>query len=102
MSESCIQASGNIPIVSASDLIFAFTSSMLYSIHDNGMDALIGWILKPNRSIKLPVTALLKQYKDCRNTIVRHFDLLYIQQGVERLPIQVRTIKSMDSTRLYW
>ena len=37
-------------------------------------------------SIKLPVAALLKQYKDNSNTLVRHFDLLYVQQGVDKLP----------------
>ena len=36
-------------------------------------------------SIKLPVTALLKQFKENPNALVRHFDLLYIQQGVDRL-----------------
>ncbi|MCJ1386964.1 proteasome component M29 [Xylographa soralifera] len=41
-------------------------------------------------SIKLPVAALVKQYKDCHNAIVRHFDLLYIQQGIDRLPVQER------------
>ncbi|MCJ1387811.1 proteasome component M29 [Xylographa bjoerkii] len=41
-------------------------------------------------SIKLPIAALLKQYKDCHNAIVRHFDLLYIQQGIDRLPLQER------------
>ncbi|MCJ1282030.1 proteasome component M29 [Xylographa opegraphella] len=41
-------------------------------------------------SVKLPVAALVRQYKDCHNTIVRHFDLLYIQQGIERLPVQER------------
>ena len=42
-----------------------------------------------NRSIKLPVATLLKQYKDNQNKLVRHFDLLYIQQGVNRLPVNV-------------
>lgn len=37
-------------------------------------------------SIKLPVASLLKQYKETRNPLVRHFDLLYVQQGIERLP----------------
>ena len=37
-------------------------------------------------SIKLPVAPLLKQYKDSKNALVRHFDLLYIQQGIDRLP----------------
>ncbi len=41
-------------------------------------------------SIKLPVATLLKQYKDNRNALVRHFDLLYIQQGIDRLPLHER------------
>ena len=40
-------------------------------------------------SIKLPVASLLKQYKDTHNALTRHFDLLYIQQGVDRLPVDV-------------
>ncbi|MCJ1276828.1 proteasome component M29 [Puttea exsequens] len=40
--------------------------------------------------IRLPVAALLKQYKDNRNNLVRHFDLLYIQQGIARLPVRER------------
>lgn len=39
---------------------------------------------KPN-SIQLPVAALVKQFKDQDNGLIRHFDLLYIQQGVGRL-----------------
>ncbi|MCJ1309149.1 proteasome component M29 [Agyrium rufum] len=38
-------------------------------------------------SIELPVGALLKQYKETSNNLVRHFDLLYIQQGIERISI---------------
>lgn len=36
-------------------------------------------------SIKLPVATLLKQYKESKSSLVRHFDLLYIQQGFDRL-----------------
>ncbi|TLD39235.1 Tryptophan-tRNA ligase [Venturia nashicola] len=37
-------------------------------------------------SIQLPVAALLKQFKEHpQSALVRHFDLLYIQQGVVRL-----------------
>ena len=36
-------------------------------------------------SIRLPVATLLKQYKENQIPLVRHFDLLYIQQGVDRL-----------------
>lgn len=41
-------------------------------------------------SIKLPVAALLKQFKETSNPLVRHFDLLYIQQSVNRLPLTER------------
>ncbi|KAK0949595.1 proteasome component M29, partial [Friedmanniomyces endolithicus] len=40
--------------------------------------------IKP-QSIQLPVAALIKQFKDQESPLVRHFDLLYIQQGVDRL-----------------
>ncbi|KAK0833907.1 proteasome component M29 [Friedmanniomyces endolithicus] len=40
--------------------------------------------IKP-QSIQLPVAALIKQFKDQDSPLVRHFDLLYIQQGVDRL-----------------
>jgi proteasome component ECM29 len=40
-------------------------------------------------SLKLPVAALLKQYKEHQNALIRHFDLLYMQQGLERLPPSV-------------
>ena len=43
-------------------------------------------------SIQLPVDALLKQYKTAKNPLVRRFDLLYVQQGVDRLPIPVSPI----------
>lgn len=39
-------------------------------------------------SIVLPVLALVKQFRDVENALVRHFDLLYIQQGIERLDYQ--------------
>ncbi|KAI9705737.1 MAG: proteasome component M29 [Bogoriella megaspora] len=42
--------------------------------------------IKP-QSIKLPVAALLKQFRDhFDKSLIRHFDLLYIQQGLPRLP----------------
>ncbi|KAL9127375.1 MAG: hypothetical protein Q9217_003731 [Psora testacea] len=41
-------------------------------------------------SIQLPVAALLEQYKEQHNPLIRHFDLLYIQQGVDRLHISDR------------
>lgn len=41
-------------------------------------------------SIKLPVAALLHQFKDNTSPLVRHFDLLYIQQSVDRLPLAER------------
>lgn len=40
-------------------------------------------------SIQLPVDALLKQFKTSTSPLVRHFDLLYVQQGLERLPTSV-------------
>jgi proteasome component ECM29 len=40
--------------------------------------------VKP-QSIQLPVAALVKQFKEQENSMIRHFDLLYIQQGVGRL-----------------
>lgn len=44
---------------------------------------------KFHRSIKLPVSALLKQYKSFPNQLTRHFDLLYIHQGIDRIPVDV-------------
>nr|POE48406.1 proteasome component ecm29 [Quercus suber] len=38
------------------------------------------------QSIQLPVSALVKQFKEQENSFVRHFDFVYIQQGVSRLP----------------
>jgi len=40
--------------------------------------------VKPE-SIQLPVAALIKQFKDQESSLIRHFDLLYIQQGLDRL-----------------
>ncbi|KAL8848795.1 MAG: hypothetical protein Q9221_006173 [Calogaya cf. arnoldii] len=45
-------------------------------------------IKAPN--IILPVAALLKQYKENVNPLIRHFDLLYIQQGLPRLSVSER------------
>ncbi|KAF2792718.1 major component of the proteasome [Melanomma pulvis-pyrius CBS 109.77] len=46
--------------------------------------------IKP-KEIKLPVAALLKQFKENANVpLIRHFDILYIQQGISRLPIADR------------
>jgi proteasome component ECM29 len=43
------------------------------------------------RDIKLPVAALLKQYKENPNvTLIRHFDILYIQRGISRLSVSER------------
>ncbi|RAH83393.1 proteasome component [Aspergillus japonicus CBS 114.51] len=41
-------------------------------------------------TIKLPVAALLKQFKEQKSHLIRHFDLLYIQQGVHRLGSSAR------------
>lgn len=40
--------------------------------------------------IRLPVTGLLKQYKENSNPLIRHFDILYIQRGLDRLPVSER------------
>lgn len=43
------------------------------------------------RDIKLPVAALLKQYKENADiSLIRHFDILYIQQGILRLTVSER------------
>ncbi|KAI9731046.1 MAG: proteasome component M29 [Cirrosporium novae-zelandiae] len=42
-------------------------------------------------SIKLPVSKLLEQCKNTTKPLVRHFDLHYIQLGLERLPAEERT-----------
>lgn len=36
-------------------------------------------------SIQLPVASLVKQFKEQESSLIRHFDFLYIQQGVGRL-----------------
>lgn len=41
-------------------------------------------------NVKLPVASLLKQYKERGNALVRHFDILYVQQGLPRLSIPER------------
>lgn len=44
-----------------------------------------------SQDIKLPVAALLKQYKDNAHVpLIRHFDILYIQQGISRLSVSER------------
>ncbi|KAI8935987.1 hypothetical protein NX059_007490 [Plenodomus lindquistii] len=44
-----------------------------------------------SQDIKLPVGALLKQYKEHGDVaLIRHFDLLYIQQGISRLAVSER------------
>ena len=35
-------------------------------------------------AIKLPVAALLKQFKEQNVQLIRHFDLIYLQQGIDR------------------
>jgi proteasome component ECM29 len=43
------------------------------------------------RDIKLPVGTLLKQYKENSDAaLIRHFDILYIQQGISRLSVSER------------
>lgn len=54
------------------------------------------------RSIKLPLPALLKQFKDPNSTsLIRHFDLLYIQQGTGRIPPAVSSLLFQLSTQKY-
>ncbi|KAF2133950.1 hypothetical protein P153DRAFT_280550 [Dothidotthia symphoricarpi CBS 119687] len=44
-----------------------------------------------SQDINLPVAALLKQYKDNADVaLIRHFDILYIQQGISRLSVSDR------------
>ncbi|KAF2109064.1 major component of the proteasome [Lophiotrema nucula] len=46
--------------------------------------------IKP-QEIELPVAALLKQFKENADTpLIRHFDILYVQQGISRLPLSDR------------
>ena len=45
--------------------------------------------IKP-QSIQLPVAALLKQFKEQSSQLIRHFDLIYIQQGIDRLNASAR------------
>lgn len=45
--------------------------------------------IKP-QSIELPVPALLKQFKEQSSQLIRHFDLLYIQKGLDRLDPSVK------------
>ncbi|KAK3116574.1 proteasome component M29 [Teratosphaeriaceae sp. CCFEE 6253] len=42
------------------------------------------------QSIQLPVAALVKQFQEQESPLVRHFDLLYIQQGVDRLSVSAK------------
>ncbi|KAI9923627.1 hypothetical protein ASPWEDRAFT_38385 [Aspergillus wentii DTO 134E9] len=41
-------------------------------------------------SIQLPVAALLKQFKEQKSQLIRHFDLVYLQQGIDRLGSSAR------------
>lgn len=41
-------------------------------------------------SIRLPVAALLKQFKEQKSQLLRHFDLRYIQLGIDRLDSKAR------------
>ncbi|KAL4808560.1 proteasome stabiliser-domain-containing protein [Aspergillus unguis] len=41
-------------------------------------------------AIKLPVAALLKQFKEQKAQLIRHFDLIYLQQGIDRLGSDAR------------
>lgn len=61
--------------------------------------------VKP-QSVVLPVAALVKQFKEQDSSLIRHFDLLYIQQSVGRLsnaeksdllPVVIKGISSSGS-----
>lgn len=45
-------------------------------------------------SIQLPVEALVKQFQDPevggQHALIRNFDLMYIQHGIERMETKVR------------
>jgi proteasome component ECM29 len=46
--------------------------------------------LARERTITLPVAALLKQYKEnSDSTIMRYFDILFIQQSIGKLSLSV-------------
>lgn len=42
--------------------------------------------LKLSAEISLPVQALLKQFSESNSAMVKQFDIIYLQQGLERLP----------------
>ena len=46
-------------------------------------------------SLQLPVHALLKQFKTTHNPLIRHFDMLYVQQGLGRLSTSVSPSSSI-------
>jgi len=47
--------------------------------------------LAGNQGIVLPVAALLKQYKENpESSMIRHFDLMFIQQSIGKLSSSVR------------
>ncbi|RJE26584.1 Proteasome component Ecm29 [Aspergillus sclerotialis] len=41
-------------------------------------------------SIKLPVASLLSQFKEQKSQLIKHFDLVYLQQGIDRLGSDAR------------
>jgi proteasome component ECM29 len=62
--------------------------------------------IKP-QSIQLPVPALLKQFKEQNSQLIRHFDLIYIQQGIDRLeqsarvellPVALQGVSQLDTS----
>ncbi|KAF2749465.1 ARM repeat-containing protein [Sporormia fimetaria CBS 119925] len=53
--------------------------------------SLLGHDLTRYREIRLPVKKLLVQFKENADvSLIRHFDILYIQQGISRLPLSER------------
>jgi proteasome component ECM29 len=60
-----------------------------------------------SQSIQLPVSTLLKQFKEQKSQLIRHYDLLYIQQGIDRvdpatrvdhLPTLLQGISDLETT----
>ena len=43
--------------------------------------------LKLSTAISLPLQPLLKQFSESENSLVKQFDMIYIQQALERLPV---------------
>lgn len=54
-------------------------------------------LMSCERDIVLPVAALLKQYKEHPDsTMIRHFDLMFIQQSINKLTSKVGEALHLD------